>query len=64
MPTAKPDRELEQRPAQHQGQHVSSARAERHADAEFTRPPRHGVRRDAVESDAGQDQGEQARRVR
>ncbi len=40
--------------------HLLTAGAERHADADLTRPPRHGKGDDGIETDAGQHETETA----
>src|SRR5688572_12251983 len=43
----------------HKKEHVERRRADGHADADFARPARHGIREDAIQSDAGEREREQ-----
>src|SRR5207249_1350646 len=45
----------------HDAQNVALLRAQRRADADFACPPRHVIREQPVQSNAGENQGEQAK---
>ena len=57
MPAANPMAIRTTAPADHHPDHCEPARAERHPNADFIRPPRDRVRRHAVEACNGEGQG-------
>ena len=55
-PSTSPMADTLERPAQHHADHAAAIGAERHAQADLAPAARHGIRRDAVEADRGEDQ--------
>ena len=59
-----PQRCLDHRSAHHHRNHAAAFRAQRHADADLRRPPRHRIGRHAVQPDRRQQQRQRAKQRR